>query len=103
MILVPDEHNQRLLQRIEPISRRALPWLSPMVSISYHQIVPRADLDVIMIAQKARHSLLPRPQVRPSLIPFIRCSKKPSRLPFYCTANAGTKVVTKPISYQPNQ
>ncbi len=54
MILAPDEHQARLYrQQIEPnIKQGAALAFAHGFNIHYEQIVPRADLDVIMIAPK---------------------------------------------------
>lgn len=55
MILIPDEfHSKLYAEIIEPnIKRGAILAFAHGFSIHYNQIVPRADLDVIMIAPKA--------------------------------------------------
>lgn len=55
MILTPDEFQGRLYkEEIEPnIKKGATLAFSHGFSIHYNQVVPRADLDVIMIAPKA--------------------------------------------------
>jgi ketol-acid reductoisomerase len=55
MVLAPDEHQARLYrEQIEPnIKEGAALAFAHGFAIHYNQIVPRADLDVIMIAPKA--------------------------------------------------
>ncbi|HEB98051.1 MAG TPA: ketol-acid reductoisomerase, partial [Thiotrichales bacterium] len=55
MVLAPDEHQKALYDtQIEPnIKQGAVLAFAHGFSIHYNQIVPRADLDVIMIAPKA--------------------------------------------------
>ncbi len=55
MVLAPDEHQAALYRdRIEPnIAQGATLAFAHGFAIHYNQIVPRADLDVIMIAPKA--------------------------------------------------
>ena len=56
MILTPDEfHGDLYRSEIEPnIKQGATLAFSHGFSIHYNQVVPRSDLDVIMIAPKAR-------------------------------------------------
>lgn len=56
MILTPDEFQGRLYkEEIEPnLKKGATLAFAHGFSIHYNQVVPRADLDVIMIAPKAR-------------------------------------------------
>ena len=55
MILTPDEFQGRLYkEEIEPnLKKGATLAFAHGFSIHYNQVVPRADLDVIMIAPKA--------------------------------------------------
>ena len=55
MILAPDEHQSELYRtQIEPnIKKGAVLAFAHGFCIHYNQIVPRSDLDVIMIAPKA--------------------------------------------------
>ena len=55
MILTPDEFRALYKEEIEPnLKKGRHPWPSlTSYSIHYNQVVPRADLDVIMITPKA--------------------------------------------------
>lgn len=91
MVLTPDEFQSRLYkQDIEPnIKQGATLAFAHGFSIHYNQIVPRADLDVIMIAPKA-----PGHTVRSE---FVRGAGVPDLIAIYQDASGKAKDVA--LSY----
>jgi ketol-acid reductoisomerase len=54
MILLPDENIAQVYnENVAPFAKQGAVWPSPTASTHYGQVVPRADLDVIMVAPKA--------------------------------------------------
>jgi ketol-acid reductoisomerase len=65
MILLPDENIARSTTKTSPLrqARRAVAFAHGF-NVHYGQVVPRADLDVIMIAPKAPATPCVRPTAR---------------------------------------
>ena len=78
MVLAPDEHQRKIYaENIEPnLKKGATLAFAHGFNIHYNQIVPRADLDVIMIAPKA-----PGHTVRSEFVTGRRCSRPDRDLP----------------------
>jgi ketol-acid reductoisomerase len=97
MILAPDEHQRKLYDEdIEPnIKKGAALAFAHGFNIHYEQIVPRADLDVIMIAPKGPGHLVRATYTQgggvPSLIAvFQDASGKAKKIALsYASANGG--------------
>ncbi len=97
MILAPDEHQAALYRNsIEPnIKQGAALAFAHGFNVHYEQIVPRADLDVIMVAPKGPGHLVRSTYVEgggvPSLIAVFQCASGQAKdiALSYASANGG--------------
>src|SRR5512140_3712415 len=99
MVLAPDEHQRKIYtENIEPSLKKGVTLaFAHGFNVHYNQIVPRADLDVIMIAPKGPGHTVRSEYVKgggvPSLIAIYQDTAGKARdvALSYAAANGGTK------------